>query len=73
MQQNIRDELQKISRRLDVLIKLNALNAVREYPLREQVKILWSIGFEPKAIAEIVGKSANHVRVMLVQIRKGGD
>ena len=63
-------ELSQISRKLDVLIKLSAANVVKDQTFREQVRLLSSVGLQPRDIAQLVGKSPNHVSVMLVQLKK---
>ncbi len=56
--------------KLDTLIKLTALNALRGRELKEQVLILDRMGYQPKEIAEILGKTPNHISVALYEIRK---
>jgi len=60
----------EIEQKLDILIKLVAMNAVGNQPLREQIRRLDAIGLAPKEIAAILGKSPNHVRVELTYLRK---
>jgi hypothetical protein len=57
--------------KLDLLIKIGAANLVAGKNFKEQVKILSSLGFQPKDISELIGKTANNVRVMLNNIRHG--
>lgn len=63
-------ESTEIEQKLDILIKLVAMGAVGNQPLREQIRRLDMIGLAPKDIAAILGKSPNHVRVELTYIRK---
>ena len=56
--------------KLDSIIKLQAIAAVREKGLREQVAMLASLGFQPKQIADILGKTPNHISVILSELRK---
>jgi len=63
-------ELYEISKKLDVLIKLSAANVVKDQSFREQVRLLSSVGLQPRDIAQLVGKSPNHVSVMLVQLKR---
>jgi len=66
----VNDSNQKISDKLDILIKLTALNIIKDIDYSEQVKLLSSIGLQPKDIAELLGKTSNSVRVTLSRIRK---
>ncbi len=59
-----------IIKKLDIIIKLLAVNAVKEKKFRDQVKLLSDFGFEPKYIAQMTGKTANNVRVQLYAIKK---
>ena len=63
-------EGKEIEQKLDILIKLTAINAVGNQPLREQIRRLDLIGLAPKDIAAILGKSSNHIRVELTYLRK---
>jgi transcriptional regulator len=56
-------ELQQIKR---ILVAF----CVKEQPQKEQVKILDSIGFQPKEIADFIGTTPNTVSVILNRIRK---
>jgi len=62
---------QEISKKLDLLIKLNAVTAVKEHNLTEQVSMLSKVGLQPKDIAEILNKKQNHIRVILTTLKKG--
>ena len=66
------DEAQfnQITSRLDSILKLLALNTVQGRTLKEQVSLLSSVGFQPKQIAEMLGKTPNHISVILHDIRK---
>ena len=59
-----------IENKLDTLIKLSAINALKDKEYRDQVKLLDDMGFQPRDIAPLVGKSANNVMVTLHLIRK---
>lgn len=67
------DELQytTIVSKLDSILKLLAINAVKDRTLRDQVALLSSLGFQPKQIAEMLNKSPNHISVVLYEVRKG--
>ncbi len=60
----------EILAKLDRVLRLLALQATREMRQRDQIAILSRAGFAPKEIAEILGTSANTVRVELVTIRR---
>lgn len=60
----------KILEKLDILVKLTLLNIVKDKDLKEQVRLLSSVGLRPKEIASLLGKSANNIRATLSQIRK---
>ncbi len=62
-----------ISKKLDILIKLTAMDAVRGREFREQVRILSQAGFRPKDIAELLDKSPGNVNTTLSIIRKGNN
>lgn len=67
----MKDEIgYQIIEKLNVLVKLNALNLLKDKEFREQVRILSEIGLQPKGIAELLGKTPNNVRVTLSLIRK---
>ncbi len=61
----------RIIERLNLLVKLSALNLLKDKEFKEQVRVLSDIGLQPKEIAEILGKTPNNVRVTLSMIRKG--
>lgn len=60
----------QIEKKLDILIKLSAIEAVRGREFREQVMILNQVGFQPKDIADLLNKSPNNISVTLNYIRK---
>ena len=61
----------EISEKLDILIKLQAaaLTASIESS-KDKILFLNKVGLRPKLIAEIIGKTPNHVSVTLSQERK---
>jgi len=63
-------DLEPIVKRLDALIKLVAIGATKDITLKEQVKMLDGLGFKPSEISELLGKTPNHIRVTLHEIRK---
>lgn len=54
----------------EVMIRLLGVIAVRGLPQLQQIATLSRAGLSPKTIAEIIGSTANSVRVALVGIRK---
>ena len=64
------DQLAQISKKLDVLIRLGAINAVKGLKEKRQVEILSDAGFAPRDIAGIVGTTPNAVRIRLHRMRK---
>jgi len=63
----------KILEKLDLLVKLTTLSIVKDKDFKEQVKLLSSVGFKPKEIADLLGTTPNSVRVTLSRIRKSAD
>lgn len=59
------DELRSIK-------KLLALQSIGDKDFKEQVLLLNSIGFQPKEIGEITGKTANSVSMVLHRSNKRG-
>jgi DNA-binding NarL/FixJ family response regulator len=59
-----------LNEKLDRVIRILAVMTVKNMRQTEQIATLSGIGFSPKEIAEIIGTSANTVRVALVSIRK---
>jgi DNA-directed RNA polymerase specialized sigma24 family protein len=58
--------------KVDLLIRLTAVSAVDGKPQREQIALLSRAGFQPRDIAELLGTTANSVRVELSRQRHGG-
>jgi len=63
-------QFQIMIEKMDSIIRLLAMGLVEGKTLREQVNLLSSFGFQPKQIADILGKTLNHIRVLLHEIRK---
>jgi len=63
-------QFQILSGKIDIVIKLLALNVVEGKELKKQVSLLASSGFQPKDIADILEKTPNHIRVILYGVRK---
>ncbi len=60
----------KLGEKLDRVVRLLGVIAVRGLPQLQQIATLSRIGFSPKEIAEVAGTTPNTVRVALVSIRK---
>jgi DNA-directed RNA polymerase specialized sigma24 family protein len=52
------------------ITKLLTMIATKDMKQKDQIRILDSLKFQPKEIAELLGTSANAVRVSLHSIRK---
>lgn len=63
------DELLKELRRMT---KLLVLIATKDQKQKDQIRILDSLNFQPKEIADWLGTTANNVRVALHSLRKKG-
>jgi hypothetical protein len=57
--------LDEIHKELQQIKKLLAVFYVKELEQKKQIQSLKSIGFQPKEIAELIGTTANNVRVGL--------
>ena len=60
----------ELNRKLDRVLHLLAILAVRGLGQAEQIAALNRAGFAPKEIAGVVGTTSNTVRVTLVGIRR---
>jgi len=61
---------EEVLKKLDILIQVSAISALKGKSLREQVKILNLTGLRPKDIAKFLGKKPNHISVILNDLRK---
>jgi len=61
---------QEIIAKLDIIIKLLAINQISGKESQEQILFLSSIGIANKNIADILGKTQNTVNATLSQLRK---
>lgn len=61
---------EELSEKLDILIKLTAMNALRERTLTDQVEILSTIGLEPKEIATILGSDPATISTLKSRAKK---
>jgi hypothetical protein len=65
------DLLADISSKLDKVLKLLAIDAVKDFEKEQQkIELLDSIGFKPSEIAKFLNKSPENVSVVLGSIRK---
>jgi len=62
--------VKEICDRLDTVIKLMVASIISTKGYEDQVWILSNAGFQPKEIAEFLGKTPNAVRVKLFELRK---
>jgi len=63
--------LQKLLDKTDILIKLQAANAVKDLDAqKDKIAFLANCGMRPVDIAEALGTTANVVNVSLARIRK---
>lgn len=63
-------DFSEICDRLDKVIKLMVANIVSAREYEDQVWILSNAGFQPKEIAEFLGRTPNAVSVKLSELRK---
>lgn len=65
------DLLNEISGKLDKILKLLSIDAVKGYSTeQEKIELLDSLGFRPAEIAKFLNKSPDNVSVQLSIIRK---
>lgn len=65
------DEIGKeIIEKLEMLIKLTALSAIKDENLEDKIRILSAVGLRNVEIADILGKSPANIGVRLSKIRK---
>lgn len=57
--------LKSIDKKLTVMSRLLALNAVKSKPLNEQMELLNNAGMSVAEIASMLGRTPNNVRVQL--------
>jgi DNA-directed RNA polymerase specialized sigma24 family protein len=60
---------EELSKKLDRLSGLLALNLTKDLEYLEQLRILDRAGFQPKEIQQMLGKSSDSVRSGLYQMR----
>lgn len=65
------EQFKELKNKLDVIIRLLSLNLVKDMNFqKDKIVTLSSFGFEPSQIAELLGTTANTVRVALSVARK---
>jgi len=64
------DQLRNISEKLDVLIKLTAINVVSGKSVTDQIDTLDSIGLKPTEISKILGKPPNTITGIIARLKK---
>jgi len=64
-------QFEEIKEKIDLIIRLLALNLVKDAETqKDKIIALRNLGFKPAEIAEILGTTANTVRVTLSKIRR---
>jgi len=63
-------QLKEISQKLDKLIRIVSLSALRGLTSTEKISLLHQVGFKPSEIAQLVGTSRNVVNVRLSEMRR---
>jgi hypothetical protein len=63
-------EYQKINQKLDMLIRVIAIGLIEDRTQNDQMRLLAKVGLQPKEIADLLGTTANTVRVGLSKQRK---
>lgn len=56
--------------KLDQILRVLGAIATKDLKQRDQISLLSKVGLPPREIAELLGTSANTVRVELVALRK---
>jgi hypothetical protein len=64
------EDTKEICDRLDVLIRLSAANVIVGKNYDDQVRILYAAGFQPKEIADFLGRTPNAISIKLTELRK---
>lgn len=59
-----------ITKKMDSLAKLLALNIIKDKPVNEQVETLRKVGFRPVEIADLLGKTQNQINVTISVLEK---
>ena len=64
------EDIKGVCDRLDILIKLSVANIISNKEYGDQVWILSNAGFQPKDIADFLGRTPNAIRTKLSELRK---
>lgn len=64
------DQFQQLIEKMDIIIKLTALNGLGDKDPKDKIRILSGLGFRPIEIARIIEKTPNSVYVALHRLRK---
>jgi DNA-directed RNA polymerase specialized sigma24 family protein len=64
------EQFAAITTKLDAITRLLAMSAIEGKQLKQQVSLLHSLGLQPREIADVLGKTPNHIRVLLHELRK---
>lgn len=64
------DKLEEISQKLDILIRLTAMNSLVGKNLAEQIESLTSVGFTQSEVAKILNKPLNTITGTMSRLRK---
>lgn len=64
------EDIKGVCDRLDILIKLSVANIISNKEYDDQIWILSNAGFQPKDIADFLGRTPNAIRVKLSELRK---
>lgn len=59
-----------VTKRLDVIIKLLAMSALKDSSVTDKIYFLNKSGFSPKEIVDILNTTSNYVNVILSNMRK---
>lgn len=64
------EQFKQLTQKLDILIRLTAMNSVAGKSLAEQVELLTSISFRPSEIAEVLGRPLNIITATLSNLKR---
>ncbi len=63
-------QFSELSRKIDILIKLTALNSIQGKNLQEQILLLFPINLKPIEIATLLHKPKNIITATMSNLRK---
>jgi DNA-binding CsgD family transcriptional regulator len=66
------DHSRELLQRLDKIARLIAVSIIADRKQRDQIRILWRAGLQPKEIADLLGTTRNTVSVELSAMRRAG-